>query len=142
MKKIISSFSFMLIMIVMSGCKSTQTNVSKGTLTATSWQLSTVMGKTVSSSDYAKGLPDATFSADDKISGNGGCNRYSGTYTLEENGKISFGPMLSTKMFCPGGGEEGFMRAMGQVNTAKIDGKNLVLSNGNNDLLVFIPGKK
>lgn len=126
----------------MSSCKSTQTTISKDALTATSWQLSTIIGKSVTASDYAKGLPDATFTADNKINGNGGCNRYSGTYTLEENGKISFGPMLSTKMFCPGGGEEGFMKAMGQVNTAKIEGKNLVFSNGDNVVLVFIPNKK
>ena len=34
-----------------------------------------------------------------KVSGNGGCNRFSGTYT-QDGARITFGPLMSTKMAC------------------------------------------
>ena len=35
-----------------------------------------------------------------KVFGDGGCNRFSGSIKIEEN-KISFSPLISTKMACP-----------------------------------------
>ena len=142
MKKSIIIFSIALIIVLITGCKTTQTaNITKESLAGSNWQLLSVMGKEVSSADYAKGLPDAAFGSDDRISGNGGCNRYSGSYTLEENGTITFGTMISTKMFCLGGGETEFMKTIAQVTAAKIEGGNLVLSNAGTKLLIFKPKK-
>lgn len=39
------------------------------------------------------------FTTDDNVNGSGGCNAYSGSYTLK-NGKISFGPLASTMRMC------------------------------------------
>jgi heat shock protein HslJ len=35
----------------------------------------------------------------DRVSGSGGCNRYVSSYQ-EEDGKLSMGPVASTRMFC------------------------------------------
>lgn len=37
--------------------------------------------------------------AQQRVSGFSGCNRFSGTYTLDQN-QIHFGPIMSTKMAC------------------------------------------
>lgn len=37
--------------------------------------------------------------AEQRVSGFSGCNRFSGTYTVEQN-QIHFGPLMSTKMAC------------------------------------------
>jgi len=141
MKKILYSFSVILIMVTMSGCKTSQTAISKEAITASGWQLTNIMGKEITASDYAKGVPDATFTTENRISGNGGCNSYNGPYTLDEKGNLSFGMMISTKMFCPGNGEGEYMKTLGEVNKAKISNNKLILLNGDKELLVFMPKK-
>ncbi|MCI0554290.1 MAG: META domain-containing protein [Anaerolineae bacterium] len=42
-----------------------------------------------------------TFGEDGKINGNVGCNGFGGDYTVEGN-TITFGPIVSTLMFCEG----------------------------------------
>jgi len=46
-------------------------------------------------------LPVITI-ADGKISGHGGCNKFSSTVTLQEDGTLSVGEIASTKMLCQG----------------------------------------
>lgn len=41
------------------------------------------------------------FGADGRVSGSGGCNQFSGTYTADTTGKLSFSPLASTKIGCP-----------------------------------------
>src|SRR5687768_3450473 len=41
------------------------------------------------------------FGADGKVSGNVGCNGFGGDYTVDGN-TITFGPIVSTLMFCEG----------------------------------------
>ncbi len=47
----------------------------------------------------------ATFSPDGTVGGSGGCNSYSGTYTLSGD-QLSVGPLASTMMFCEAGGQQ------------------------------------
>ena len=35
-----------------------------------------------------------------EIGGNGGCNNYGGSFSLEESNSIKFGSLFSTKMYC------------------------------------------
>jgi heat shock protein HslJ len=41
----------------------------------------------------------ASFGKDGKLSGNSGCNKYNGTYTVDGN-KVTIGTLASTMMFC------------------------------------------
>ncbi len=43
----------------------------------------------------------ATFGSDGKLSGNGGCNQYSGTYVLTGSSAIAVSPLATTRMMCP-----------------------------------------
>jgi heat shock protein HslJ len=57
-----------------------------------------------------------TLGADGKVTGATDCNRFFGTYTLQDN-QLSFGPLASTKMFCEGSQETSFLKTLGQVRS-------------------------
>ncbi len=139
MKRSIVTFSFALILVILTGCNSARTAVSKETLTANPWELSSIGGKAVDPGKYPNGLPDAKFTNDSRVSGHGGCNGYSGSYTLDASGKFSAGQLMSTKMFCQGVAEDEYIKTFTKADMAKIDGKNLVLYHGNDAVLVFVP---
>ncbi|UOQ67846.1 META domain-containing protein [Hymenobacter volaticus] len=62
------------------------------------------------------------------VEGNGGCNRFRGTFELPADGQLRFGPLASTKMACPAlATEAGFMNALTNTRTYKISGDTLRL---------------
>ena len=74
---------------------------------------------------------DLMFNVDGTLTGNSGCNGYSGSYTVEGN-HISFSPIVSTRMLC----DKAIMEqetAIHQVLTGtasfKIQGNQLTLTN-------------
>lgn len=141
MKKLMATFGLMVFAVVITGCSSAKGGNAKNLITATAWVLSSVNGIAINPVDYDRGIPDAAFETDGKVNGGNGCNRYGGSYMLEDNGKITFGQMMSTKMFCPGSGERTFMKALSEVNTAKVEKEKLILLNGTKEVLVFVPKK-
>jgi heat shock protein HslJ len=72
--------------------------------------------------------------ADGKVTGSGGCNRISGRAEVQGE-RITFGPMISTKMACPPAimdQESKFLAALGDVQRFKVDAQKgkLILFNG------------
>lgn len=62
---------------------------------------------------------------DGKVTGSGGCNRISGRAEIQSE-RITFGPMISTKMACAPAvmdQESKFMAALGDVQRFKVDGE-------------------
>jgi len=142
MKAFIMGLSAALVMVLAPACSSTKsTDVSVNLITATSWELSTINGKQADATNYNSGLPVANFSTDNKITGKSGCNSYSGSYNLNDEGGINMSEFISTKMFCPGQGESDYLKALNTVNVAHIDKDKLVLLNGVEEVLVFVPKK-
>jgi heat shock protein HslJ len=45
--------------------------------------------------------PFIQFGANGRVSGSTGCNRFTGTYEITEDGSIKIGPLASTRMACP-----------------------------------------
>jgi heat shock protein HslJ len=73
-----------------------------------------------------------------KITGNGGCNRINGNYTIEKKGSIQFGEVLSTKMSCPDiSFETTFLSTLNSVDHYTVEDNGLFLKDGNKVLLVF-----
>jgi heat shock protein HslJ len=91
-------------------------------------------------------LPDLSrsiiFSADGKISGNVGCNSFSGTYTLAE-GKITFQQTASTELACTPDTimkqEQATLRMLSGSVDFKVDGHTLTFIN-NGETLVLEAG--
>ncbi len=46
-------------------------------------------------------VPEIVFGADGRVSGSSGCNRFNGSVTVDGKA-LSFGPLASTRMACPG----------------------------------------
>lgn len=87
-----------------------------------------------------KGAPTLIFGENNRISGNGSCNRYSGTMT-EENGKLTVGPVISTKMGCLDGfGEQEvkYFDILNKVSIYKSDEGILHLADaGSKNILIY-----
>lgn len=65
------------------------------------WILEKINNKTLSASDFSKGLPEFIFElAKKRVSGHDGCNTVSSTMEVL-GAKIKFNPFLSTKIACP-----------------------------------------
>lgn len=64
------------------------------------------------------------------ISGSGGCNQYTGTYKLDENGVLSISELSSTKRMCNGlmGQESKFLEVLRSAVSIKMDNVELVIS--------------
>jgi len=142
MKKSFITFMVVCLAIVSTGCKSQSSANDPGMLTSVAeWEVSSINGNTPIIEQYNRGLPTIGFTKDNKVTGHGGCNRYSGEYTLEGD-KLTLGRMLSTKMFCEGGGEDAYMKALGTASSYKATKNKLVLlSAGTDEVLVFVPKK-
>jgi heat shock protein HslJ len=92
------------------------------------WQLVSIDGQPV----VAGSLVTLTFDNDGNLFGNGGCNSYSGTYTIEGD-KIIMGPIISTLMMCTDAAvadqEAAYFGALQQVVTrAVVDGQLLLMT--------------
>lgn len=66
-----------------------------------------------------------------RVAGFAGCNRFSGTYTLDEtNARISFGQLAMTRMFCADGMEieQALSEVLEQVDNYSLVGDSLTLN--------------
>ena len=141
MRNIATTSIIFLFVTVLASCGSTQGTTSAAMLTANTWELSEINGTAVSASNYSRGLPNVTFTTDNKITGNGGCNGFSGSYNLNDEGGMNISQVMATKMFCEGANEGDFFAALDKVTMTKIDKDKLILMNGVDEVLVFIPKK-
>ena len=75
------------------------------------------------------------FDGEGRVSGSGGCNRYTGSYTFTD-GELSFGPLAGTKMMCPEAvmdQEDRFHKALGAIDRVAVDGPFLLIHAGGSD---------
>jgi heat shock protein HslJ len=75
-----------------------------GGLLNTYWKLILLNDTEVAGRDSQR-EPNIFLSAENRITGSDGCNRMSGTYTLDGE-KLTFGPMAGTRMACADVGEQ------------------------------------
>jgi heat shock protein HslJ len=102
------------------------------------WRLAGIDGAPAA----APGRSTLLVAADGKVSGEGGCNRYSGKAEVEDDA-VTFGPLLATKRACePDVTRQEVRLFEGLRRTAawRIDGGALVLLDGDGrELLRFSP---
>jgi len=98
-------------------------------LTGKVWALAELMGKPPMA---GTGI-SAEFTADGKVAGSAGCNRYSGTYTISGSNITFSSPMAMTMMMCEQAvmdQESAYMQALGEAKTFAIQGDQLTLTGG------------
>lgn len=77
--------------------------------------------------------------ADKSFYGNTGCNNMSGTFTLDKDNHIIFGPdIIMTKKACPGYNEKAFITNFTQTNQYRISNGILQLMNNNDVLTTWV----
>lgn len=140
MKNLKNLLGISLFAILLVSCGSAKEADPIAVLTSKNWQLQSINGTAVESSQFSKGLPNATFSADNKIMGNGGCNTYSGSYNLNDEMGLNVSQVISTKMACDAmATETAYFDALNKANMVKIDPDKLILMDGVKEILVFVP---
>ncbi|RZV44683.1 MAG: META domain-containing protein [Acidimicrobiales bacterium] len=83
-------------------------------------------------------VPFIQFTGEGKAVGNGGCNRFSGSYEQTGN-QISFGRIMSTKMACLELDQENaFFQALDQTRSFRGDHLKLVLMSDTGDTLLTL----
>jgi len=93
------------------------------------WKLQN--GKTIVLDTAFKKEPLIVFHKDTgKMTGNGGCNNFSGSYKLKEGNTIELSEGAATMMACPNLAIEGeFFKVFKQVKSYRIENNSLMLDN-------------
>lgn len=122
-----------------SGCAhvgGTDTSTTSASLENTHWQLIQLGENTQLT--YEKGRePDLLLDSEEqRAAGSGGCNRFMGSYTLD-NASIGFGHMAATQMACAKGmdTERDYFQALLETKNWQVDGNQLELRDDNDKLL-------
>jgi len=123
-----------LLAILMAGCSSMKLNDSSRELMG-EWRIEYIAGRPVI--DYSPAT--ITFTEDLKLAGNASCNRYFGSYTLN-NDKLKIGsPMGSTMMMCAEAlmDQEGrMMKALEAVETMRLENGLLILIDSSQEEII------
>lgn len=115
-------------LIALKTCKTITTNLNDSQIKAVqvelkgTWKVIHIQGI-----DSLSKKPTLTFDTENKrVNGNAGCNRYNATYTIKDS-LITFGPALSTKMYCNNMNiEKQFLGLLKKVSYFKFENFNLV----------------
>ena len=142
--KLISSFVLLtLIYFVAGSCSSTKdTQKAASQLSQNNWLLFSIRSQEVTIPEGAK-IPQLTFDTQNmRVSGNGGCNTISGSFKVNKQ-NLSFGPIASTRMACPGSDvEPKFLDALSRTAKYSMYNGKLVLNDSSGtQLMVFDPVK-
>lgn len=100
MKKTFALFSLLCVLaLTLAACAAPGSGAAS--LSGTDWKLASYGPAAAPQAAAADIQTHLTFSPDGTLSGNMGCNGFSGTYTLQADGQINFGTIMSTLMACP-----------------------------------------
>lgn len=104
----------------------------------THWKLVELSGKMIPANATAKEM-FFVLKNDSTVSGNGGCNAFSGNYSLGKNNEISFGELVRTNILCGGiDFERKYLNALARTDNYKIIGNTLSLQNRFMSLAKFV----
>lgn len=108
------------------------------------WKLQELNGKAIVLDTAFKKEPLIVFHKDtDKMTGNGGCNNFSGSYKLKDANNIELSEGGATMMACPNLAIEGeFFKAFKQVKSYRIENNSLMLDNEKKEVVAkLVTGK-
>ena len=137
------SKQFLIILFALSSflsCNTTKKSTNSGMssdkpnadLIETYWKLTELMGEPIVITPGAKKEMHMVIKKQDNlVNGNGGCNSFTGSYTVLEGNRISFSKLAGTKMACIDMEKETtFMEALQKADNYAIQGKILSLNKG------------
>ena len=107
-----------------------------------SWRVVEVGGKPVTECQPNR-EPDLVFTAEGRVSGSTGCNRYTGTYQ-QDGTSLKFSPMAVTKMACRpplDALERAFLQAMAGTAAMRKSGTTLELLDAGGNVQMRLQGR-
>lgn len=120
------------VFIIAAGCKSG--SKSETPLSGHEWKLKVMTEDGVSIAN-PQGLPTLLFTDSTALYGFAGCNRFFGTYTTGKKNVMTIKPGGVTMMYCPDMNfEDRYMKALHEVASYSIQGKELTLADADNKL--------
>jgi len=126
-----------LVVLSVVACGAVTNAGSVDALTGVAWEATQVGGQPV-----ATAAPVTLSFADGKASGRSGCNRYSGTVTVDA-GRIRFSEIMSTKMACAEEGammtEMAYLQALSGAEAWSVSGDGLLTISGSKGAILFKP---
>jgi heat shock protein HslJ len=117
---------------------STATSPSALPLEDTSWGLVSYVGSSGSTTQVPDGVTATAIFAEGTVSGNGGCNRFTGPFQLDGD-SLTIGPLASTLMACPepqGGLEQAYLAALDQTASYRTGDTSLDLLDDSGDVVL------
>ena len=110
-------------------------------LIGTYWNVVGLNGQQVATNTTSKPMY-LEFKADSTVSGNGGCNAFSGNYSVGKDNEISFGQMVRTNVLCAGiDYEKNYVNSLAKADHYAINRDTLTLKNELVNLAKFVGGK-
>jgi len=110
-------------------------------LQGTHWKLVELSGKIIPVNATSKEMY-LELKSDSTVSGNGGCNAFSGHYSLGKDNQIGFGEMVRTNVLCAGVDyEKNYLDALAKADHYAINGDTLTLKNELVNLAKFTAAK-
>jgi heat shock protein HslJ len=121
---------------VLLGCATPPTAPAAWPLEGTYWRLVALRGQPVTAAPRGRDAHMLLDAAERRVAGNSGCNRMTGSYTLDGSA-LRFGQMVGTRMACASGMdiEAGFLSALGSVSRWQLTGDLLQLLDGGGAVL-------
>ena len=127
-------FAF-LVAITASACGATPGGANVDQITGVAWEATQISGNPVTTR-----APVTLSFADGRASGHSGCNRYSGTATIEAN-RIRIAEIVSTKMACMEDGamqtEMTYLQALSAAETWTVSADGKLTLTGSKGTVVF-----
>jgi heat shock protein HslJ len=115
-----------VMVILLGGCQG-RTGQTSPVITDRLWTLKELEGQPLDSRAAANPPTLMLTSSDSHVSGNAGCNRMAGTYTLGA-GTLAFGPLAMTRMACPAMElETRFTSALAAIRQYRVETNQLLL---------------
>lgn len=101
------------------------------------WQLVSIDGQSVGSPVTLTIL----FTREGRVNGNGGCNRFFGIYSAQNDGQLTIGQVGSTRKFCPelAALERQYFTSLSNVSRFVVDDDRLQLFSSAGDLEFILP---
>ena len=102
------------------------------------WVVSEVNGTPVQLSGTNRDAHLYFSPSDKRFTGSGGCNRISGSYTINNNGRLSFSEPNRTKMACDDiAFEDNFLNLLERVDRYTVENDMMLLKDGNRVVLLL-----
>ena len=109
-------------------------------MTNVDWQLTELNNRPVVATPAAVPVTLRLVTAERRVQGNGGCNQYSGSYSMNGH-RLSFGQIISTKRACVDDAlnrqEVAFSEALSQTDRYSLSGNTMTFYSGDRKLATF-----